>query len=122
VEQDFYGLLLAHFGVRCVMEEAARSERIEPAELSFLHAVRVVVRRLPEMVSFSPSGGTGRPIAAWSLRSPRNASRNEPTGHYPAQRKTAVSLSNNPTDGPRRPILHRAAMRRTMLKLTPLGR
>lgn len=54
VEQDFYGLLLAHFGVRCVMEEAARSERIEPTELSFLHAVRVVIRRLPEMVSFSP--------------------------------------------------------------------
>lgn len=54
VEQDFYGLLLAHFGVRCVMEEAARSEQLEPTELSFLHAVRVVIRRLPEMVSFSP--------------------------------------------------------------------
>jgi len=54
VEQDFYGLLLAHFGVRSVMEEAARSEKLQPTELSFLHAVRVVIRRLPEMVSFSP--------------------------------------------------------------------
>lgn len=54
VEQDFYGLLLAHFGVRSIMEQAARKQRIPPAELSFVHAVRVVIRRLPEMVSFSP--------------------------------------------------------------------
>jgi hypothetical protein len=54
VEQDFYGLLLAHFGVRCVMDEAARERSIPPTEVSFVHAVRVVIRRLPEMVSFSP--------------------------------------------------------------------
>jgi hypothetical protein len=54
VEQDFFGLLLAHYGVRCVMNEAARERRIAPTEISFLHAVRVVIRRLPEMVSFSP--------------------------------------------------------------------
>lgn len=54
VEQDFYGLLLAHFGVRSIMDEAARKQRIPPTELSFVHAVRVVIRRLPEMVSFSP--------------------------------------------------------------------
>lgn len=54
VEQDFYGLLLAHFGVRSIMEEAARKQGIPPTELSFVHAVRVVIRRLPEMVSFSP--------------------------------------------------------------------
>jgi Insertion element 4 transposase N-terminal/Transposase DDE domain len=54
VEQDFYGLLLAHFGVRSIMHEAAREQRISPTELSFVHAVRVVIRRLPEMVSFSP--------------------------------------------------------------------
>jgi len=54
VEQDFYGLLLAHFGVRSIMEEAARKQNVSPSELSFVHAVRVIVRRLPEMVSFSP--------------------------------------------------------------------
>jgi hypothetical protein len=54
VEQDFYGLLLAHFGVRCLMDEAARERSIPPTEVSFVHAVRVVIRRLPEMVSFSP--------------------------------------------------------------------
>lgn len=54
VEQDFYGLLLAHFGVRSIMHEAAREQKIPPPELSFVHAVRVIIRRLPEMVSFSP--------------------------------------------------------------------
>jgi hypothetical protein len=54
VEQDFFGLLLAHFGVRSVMDEAARERSIPPTEVSFVHAVRVVIRRLPEMVSFSP--------------------------------------------------------------------
>lgn len=54
VEQDFYGLLLAHFGVRSVMVEAARKHGIPPPEISFVHAARVVVRRLPEMVFFSP--------------------------------------------------------------------
>lgn len=54
VEQDFYGLLLAHFGVRSIMHEAAREQKISPTELSFVHALRAIIRRLPEMVSFSP--------------------------------------------------------------------
>lgn len=56
VEQDFYGLLLAYYGVRSVMHDVARQEQIEPQELSFVHALNVIVRRLPEAVSFSPSG------------------------------------------------------------------
>jgi len=56
VEQDFYGLLLAYYGVRSVMHDVAREEQIEPQELSFVHALNVIVRRLPEAVSFSPSG------------------------------------------------------------------
>lgn len=54
VQQDFYGLLLAHFGVRSIAEEAARTKGVAPTELSFIHVLRVVIRRLPEMVSFSP--------------------------------------------------------------------
>jgi hypothetical protein len=54
VEQDFYGLLLAHFGIRSLMDEAALERGVAPTELSFVHAVHVIIRRLPEMVSFSP--------------------------------------------------------------------
>ncbi len=53
--QDFYGLLLAHFGVRALMHEAALEEKIEAADLSFIHAVRTIARYLPLYVSFSPS-------------------------------------------------------------------
>jgi hypothetical protein len=55
IKQDFYGLLLAHFGVRSLMLEAAREADVEPADLSFAHALSVIISRLPEMVSFSPS-------------------------------------------------------------------
>jgi hypothetical protein len=55
VRQDFYGLLLAHFGVRSLMVEAAQEADVEPGCLSFTHAMSVVIRRLPEMVSFPPS-------------------------------------------------------------------
>jgi hypothetical protein len=53
--QDFYGLLLAHFGVRALMHEAALEEKIEATTLSFIHAVRTVARYLPLYVSFFPS-------------------------------------------------------------------
>lgn len=55
VRQDFYGLLLAHFGVRSLMLEAAHEAKVEPGYISFTHALAVVIRRLPEMVSFPPS-------------------------------------------------------------------
>lgn len=54
VRQDFYGLLLAHFGVRSLMVEAAREADVEPGCLSFTHALSVIIRRIPEMVSFPP--------------------------------------------------------------------
>jgi hypothetical protein len=55
VRQDFYGLLLAHFGLRALMHEAALEEQIVATELSFVHAVRTVGRYLPLYVSFFPS-------------------------------------------------------------------
>jgi hypothetical protein len=55
VRQDFYGLLLAHFGVRALMHESALNENIDPADLSFVHAVRTIARYLPLYVSFFPS-------------------------------------------------------------------
>jgi hypothetical protein len=54
VRQDFYGLLLAHFGVRALMHEAALEEQIEATDLSFVHALRTVGRYLTIYVSFFP--------------------------------------------------------------------
>lgn len=51
VRQDVFGLLLAHYGVRWVMHDAVLSEDISTEELSFVHTLRVVHRKLPWFVS-----------------------------------------------------------------------
>jgi hypothetical protein len=56
VRQEFWGLLLAHFAVRGLMHEAALRAGEDPDRLSFLHAVRVVRRKLPLFTALSPSG------------------------------------------------------------------
>jgi Insertion element 4 transposase N-terminal/Transposase DDE domain len=56
VRQEFWGLLLAHFAVRGLMHEAALRADADPDRLSFLHAVRVVRRKLPQFAALSPSG------------------------------------------------------------------
>lgn len=55
VRQDVFGMLLAHFAVRAIMHEAALQERVEPGDLSFVQALRIIHRHLPEFVSFPPS-------------------------------------------------------------------
>lgn len=54
VLQESYGLLMAHFAIRGLMHEAALKEDIDPDCLSFIHAVRVVRRKLPMYVAFPP--------------------------------------------------------------------
>ena len=56
VRQEFYGLMMAHFAVRGLMHEAALKADTDPDRLSFLHAVRVVRRKLPRFVAIPPSG------------------------------------------------------------------
>jgi hypothetical protein len=61
VQQDFYALLLAYYGVRCLMHEAALRDHIEPTSISFLHALNVITQRLPEAVAISPCGHAALP-------------------------------------------------------------
>lgn len=56
VRQEFYGLLMAHFAVRGLMHEAALKADEDPDRLSYLHAVRVIRRKLPLFVAIPPSG------------------------------------------------------------------
>ena len=55
VEQEFYGLLMAHFAIRGLMHEAALRADEDPDRLSFLHAVRVVQRRMARFAAIPPS-------------------------------------------------------------------
>lgn len=54
VRQEFYGLLMAHFAVRALMHEAALQANVDPDRLSFVHAVRVVRRKLPAFNAIPP--------------------------------------------------------------------
>jgi hypothetical protein len=55
VRQEFYGLLMAHFAIRGLMHEAALQADEDPDNLSFLHAVRVVPRRMARAIATPPS-------------------------------------------------------------------
>ena len=55
VQQEFYGLLMAHFAIRGLMHEAALQANEDPDRLSFVHTVHVVQRRLPRCVAIPPS-------------------------------------------------------------------
>jgi Transposase DDE domain len=61
VEQEFYGLLMAHFAIRGLRHEAALRAEEDPDRLSFLHAVRVVQRRLPRFAALPPSAQKSLP-------------------------------------------------------------
>jgi len=56
VRQEFYGLLMTHFAVRGLMHEAALSADQDPDRLSFLHAVRVVRRKMAAFYAIPPPG------------------------------------------------------------------
>ena len=55
VQQEFYGLLMAHFAIRGLMHEAALQADEDPDRLSFVHAVHVVQRRMARYVAIPPS-------------------------------------------------------------------
>jgi hypothetical protein len=53
-EQEFYALLLAHAAIRRLMTQAAAATEQAAEDLSFIHAVRVLKRRLPTSVAIPP--------------------------------------------------------------------
>ncbi len=55
VKQEFHGLMMAHFAIRGLMHEAALKGDVDPDGLSFIHAVRIVRRKLPRFAAIPPS-------------------------------------------------------------------
>jgi hypothetical protein len=58
VRQEIYGLLMAHFAIRGLMHEAALQADEDPDRLSFIHAVRVMRRKLAAFGGVPPSEET----------------------------------------------------------------
>jgi hypothetical protein len=59
VRQEFFGMLMLHYAIRGLMHEAALRVDEDPDRLSFLHAIRVVRRKLPMFGVFPPSAQAG---------------------------------------------------------------
>jgi hypothetical protein len=55
VEQEIWGLLLTHYGIRHLMREAADQAELDPDRMSFIRALRVVRRQVSGQAAFSPS-------------------------------------------------------------------
>jgi hypothetical protein len=55
VRQEFFGLMMTHFAIRGLMHEAALQADDDPDNLSFLHAVRVVRRKIARFPAIPPS-------------------------------------------------------------------
>jgi hypothetical protein len=55
VVQEVYGLLLAHYLVRAVMADAARTQALPPTRLSFVGALRVIRATLPDFQRTAPA-------------------------------------------------------------------
>lgn len=54
VQQELWGLLLAHFAIRQLMAQAAWARELDPDRLSFIHAVRVIKRKMPQAAAIPP--------------------------------------------------------------------
>jgi len=54
VKQEFYALLLTHAAIRQLMTEAADRTQQSAADISFVHAIRVLQRRMPAAGAIPP--------------------------------------------------------------------
>jgi hypothetical protein len=54
VEQEFWGMMIAHRVLRSLMHEAALRQNLDPDKISMVHTIRVVKRTMPSRASFSP--------------------------------------------------------------------
>ena len=59
VQQEIWGLLLTHYGIRYLMREAADQAELDPDRMSFIRALRIVRRQVSGQAAFSPSEARG---------------------------------------------------------------
>ena len=59
VKQEFYALLLTHAAIRKLMTEAADRTQQSAVDLSFIHAVRVLQRKMPSVGAIPPKAQAG---------------------------------------------------------------
>jgi hypothetical protein len=111
VQQEVYGLLLAHFALRGLMHEAAVHAGRDPDRISFVHTVRITRRTLPRFAALPPSGleqppslrdrgdlGGGRRAAARPTGQTRGQAKAKPISRPSAQRAVENSPGSDSGD------------------------
>jgi IS4 transposase len=76
VQQEFFGLLMAHFAIRGLMHEATLKADEDPDRLSFVHSVHVVQRH-GSLRRYSPLGRE-------KLSTKRSSTKSLRSGWFPA--------------------------------------
>lgn len=61
VRQEFYGVMMAHFAIRGLMQEAALKADEDPDRRSCMHALRVTGRKVPIFHAIPPRGESDVP-------------------------------------------------------------
>lgn len=96
VRQEFYGLIMAHYATRGLMHEAALKADTDPDRLSFVHAVRVIRRKLPQAPAIPPSR-TPRLARSRAQRNSRRALASPRTPPQQTWRQTKDEQLSAPT-------------------------
>ena len=84
VEQEIWGLLLMHYGIRSLMREAADQADLDPDRMSFIRALRVIRRQVTGQAAFPPrklKKATGEALR----KSPRSLIQHAASAPAPAQ-------------------------------------
>ena len=55
IRQEIWAILLAHYAIRALMQKAAHQSHLDPDQLSFIHTLRVVRRKLTSFAVFPPT-------------------------------------------------------------------
>ena len=110
VRQEFYGLMMTHFAIRSLIDEAALRADEDPDLLSFLDAVRVVRRKLPAFSAIPPKHRNARHnsmldeilqervVCSRTRRNPRRQAQDEQPPASSPQRQAAAPAHYRASD------------------------
>ena len=99
VEQEIWGLLLTHYGIRHLMREAADQAELDPDRISFIRALRVIRRQVTGQAAFSPSENWREQLRKRLTKSPSGRIR-----HAGSELARARSSDSGITRTPRRNV------------------
>ena len=88
VEQEIWGLLLTHYGIRHLMREAADQAELDPDRMSFIRTLRVIRRQVTGQAAFSPSEDSTKAVREAIEEITERPNPASPGAHLPPRSET----------------------------------